>query len=206
MLAVRLASSQDTCGSIGDSDQRELNARTDQRFYLDINNPATCTGTITSWRVCYYGPDTVRSGSYWATYAVYRRMGSGGDERYVRVSQLFSAVRAHSSLIGTGVVDGLVQEDVYFCYNDSIDAGALPLTVQAGDVLGACVFNPVNVDGDNRRQLDIVGETSGSSLLGMNDNGCTTEAIPSNIPTNQLSNRNNRRLHLFANIGMKQST
>ena len=202
MLAVRLVSSQDTCGSIGDSDQRELNVHIDRRFYLDINNPATCSGTITSWRVCYYGPNIVRADSYWATYAVYRRMGSGGSERYERVSQLFSAVRATSSLIGTGVVDGLVQEKVYVCYNDSIDAGALPLTVQAGDVLGACVFNPVNVDGDSRRQLDIVGETGGSSLLEMNNDGCTTEAIPSNIPTNQLSNRNNRRLHLFANIGI----
>ena len=133
-------------------------------------------------------------------------MGSGGSERYERVSQLFSAVRATSSLIGTGEVDGLIQEDDYVCYDDSIDTGDLPLTVQAGDVLGACVFNPDNVGGDNRRQLDIVGETGGSSLFEMNDDGCTTEALPSNIPSNQLSNRNNRRLHLFANIGMKQSS
>ena len=199
-----LASAQDTCGSIGDSDQRELDSRTDRRFYLDINNPATCTGSVTSWRVCYYGPDNARDGSYWATYAVYRRVGSGGNERYEQVSQMFTAVRATNNLLGNGVVDGLVQEDDYVCYNDLIDPGDSPVTIQAGDVLGACVFNPDNIPGDNRRQLDIVGETGGSSLLEMNANGCTTLAIPSNIPTNQLSTRNNRRLHLFASIGMKQ--
>ena len=206
MSALCLASAQGKCGSIGNSDQRELDGRTDRRFYLDINNPATCTGTVTSWRACYYGPDNARDGSYWATYAVYRRVGSGGNERYEQVSQIFTAVRATSNLLGNGVVDGLIQEDNYVCYDDSIDAGDSPVTIQAGDVLGACVFNPDNVDGDNRRQLDIVGETGGSSLLDMSDSGCTTEAIPSNIPMNQLSTRNNRRLHLFANIGMKQSS
>ena len=65
-------------------------------------------------------------------------------------------------------------------------------------------ISPPPPGGDNRRQLDIVGETGGSSLLEMNDDMCTTTAIPSNIPTNQLSTRNNRRLHLFASIGMKQ--
>ena len=133
-------------------------------------------------------------------------MGSGGNERYEQVSQIFTAVRATSNLLGNGVVDGMIQEDNYVCYDDSIDASDSPVTIRAGDVLGACVFNPDNVDGDNRRQLDIVGETGGSSLLDMSDSGCTTEAIPSNIPMNQLSTCNNRRLHLFANIGMKQSS
>ena len=205
-IVVSVVSAQDACGSIGNTDQIELTGRTDRRFYLDINNPATCTGTVTSWRVCYYGPDDLRTGSYWATYAVYRRMGSEGDERYERVSQIFSAVRATSNLVGNSVVDGLIQEDNYACYDDSVDSGDSPLTIQAGDFLGACVFNPDNVGDDNRRQLNIVGETGGSSLLEMNDNGCTTEAIPSNIPMSQPTNGNNRRLHLFANIGMKQSS
>ena len=202
-VVASVVSAQNTqCGSIGSSDQIELNGRTDRRFYLNANNPATCTGTVTSWRVCFYGPNDLRMGSYWATYAVYRRMGTGGNERYERVSQIFSAVRATSNLLGNGVVDGTLQEDNFACYDDSIDSGDSPVIIQAGDVLGACIFNPDNLPGDNRRQLDIVGETGGSSLLEMNDGGCTAEAIPSNIPTSQLSNRNNRRLHLFANIGM----
>ena len=201
-LVSSVVSAQNTqCGSVGNSDQRELNGRTDRRFYLDVDNPATCTGTVTSWRVCYYGPNDLRTGSYWATYAVYRRMGSSGNERYERVSQMFSAVRATSSLLGNDEVDGLVQEDNYVCYDDLINSGDSPVTIQFGDVMGACVFNPSNAPGNNRRQLDIVGQTGGSSLLEMSDDGCTVEAIPSNIPTNQLSNSNNRRLHLFANIG-----
>jgi hypothetical protein len=129
-------------------------------------------------------------------------MGSGGNEHYERVSQIFSAVRATSNLLGNGEVDGTLREDDYACYDDAIDS--TPVTIQAGDVLGACVFNPDNEPGDNRRQLDIVGDTGpgGSSLLEMNDDGCTTKTLPPNIPSNQLSNRNNRRLYLFATIGI----
>ena len=201
---MSVVSAQDTCGAIGNSDQRELNGRSDRRFFLDANNPATCTGTVTSWRVCYYGPNDVRMGSYWATYAVYRRMGSGGNERYERVSQIFSAVRATGNLLGNDIVDGILREEDYACYDDAIeDSGDMtPVTIQARDILGACIFNPDNEPGDNRRQLDIVGETGGSSLLEMGDDECTTEALPSNIASSQLSNRSNRRLHLFATIGM----
>lgn len=206
-VVVSVVSAQDTCGAIGNSDQRELRGRSDRGFFLDTNNPATCTGTVTSWRVCYYGPNDVRIGSYWATYAVYRRMGSDGNERYERVSQIFSAVRATSNLLGNDVVDGILREEGYACYDDAIeDSGDMtPVTIQAGDLLGACIFNPDNAPGDNRRQLDIVGciETGGSSLLEMSDDECTTKALPSNIPSSQLSNRSNRRLHLFAAIGMK---
>ena len=71
---------QERCGSIGNSDETAATPSRDQAFYLDTANPATCGGNITSWRVCYYGPDSIdRIGSYWATYAVYRRMGSGSS-------------------------------------------------------------------------------------------------------------------------------
>ncbi|MCG8622540.1 MAG: hypothetical protein MJE68_11170 [Proteobacteria bacterium] len=131
-------------------------------------------------------------------------MGSGGNERYERVSQIFSAVRATSNLLGNDEVDGILQEENYACYDDAIEdsGGMTPMTIQAGDILGACIFNPDNEPGNNRRQLDIVGDTGGSSLLEMGDDECTIEALPSNIPSSQFSNRSNRRLHLFATIGM----
>ena len=167
IIVMSVVSAQDTCGAIGSSDQRELRGRSDRGFFLDANNPATCTGTVMSWRVCYYGSNNVRTGSYWATYAVYRRMGSGGNERYERVSQIFSAVRATSNLLGNDEVDGILREEGYACYDDAIEdsGGMTPMTIQAGDLLGACIFNPDNEPGNNRRQLDIVGETGGSSLL-----------------------------------------
>ena len=86
---------QESCGPIGNSDETAATPLRDQRFYLNTADPAPCTGNITSWRVCYYGPDDVDNarGSYWATYAVYREMGSGDNVRYEKVSEMFRAVR-----------------------------------------------------------------------------------------------------------------
>ena len=130
-------------------------------------------------------------------------MGSGNDVRYERVSEMFRAIRTierFTRFIGAGV-DGVIVEGGFNCYDDSIDTGSSPLTVQNGDILGACVFNPDNTQDINRRQLDVVGEASGQSLLQMDTIECSTSAIPSNIPANQLSTQSSRRLHLYANIG-----
>ena len=169
---------------------------TDAKFYLNTANPAPCTGNITSWRVCYYGPENVEISGYWATYALYRRNDSGGS--YERVSGIYSAVRSHRTFTGVNVVDGETEEDGFNCYNDPVD---MPVTVQAGDLVGACVFTVRAVPGF--RQLNIVGDVMNNteSLLGMDANGCTVVNIPSNITVNQLVHQNSRRLHLYANIG-----
>ena len=180
-------------------------------FYLNTANPAPCTGNITSWRVCYYQSTSTRSfRSHWATYAVYRKTGSGIAEQYQRVSDVYRAVRITGALLNiianhsrVAVVDGEVL-DGFVCYNDLIDVGGSPLIVQAGDVLGACVFDPIELGRVMNKQLDIVGEVNGESLLAMpsNDAGCNQDTLPSTIPASQLSIINARRLHLYANIGM----
>ena len=173
-------------------------------FYLDTANAAPCTGNITSWRVCYYGPSSVsRIGSYWATYAVYRRTGSGNSIRYDRVSEMFRAIRTISDFTTDPIVDGEIVQGGFNCYTDSIDVGNSPLTLQAGDILGACVFDP---DGDipfilTRLPLDVVGEASGESLLQMGTSDCSRTDILSDISASQLSTINSRRLHIYANIG-----
>lgn len=204
-LAVCRVSGQ-TC-TIGNSDGREpgVNARNDQMFYLDVNNTATCTGTITNWTVCYYGRLDPGVFSYWATYAVYRRVGPGEDVSYERVSDMFRAVRTT-----TGILDGAdgLNQIGFNCYTDFIDADDSPLTIRAGDIIGACVFDPGNGGGIIRNQLNIVGQVSGESLL-LTDSSdaCTRNAIPSTIQQNSdLQYHNNRRLHVYANIepGKKQ--
>ena len=197
---------QNTCGTLGSSDNIAATRRRDHMFYLNTANPAPCSGNITSWRVCYYGPDTIDFSSYWATYAVYRRIDSDSNGRYERISSTFRAVRATGLLANidtTGIIDGAIQQGGFMCYNDSIDTGASPLTVQAGDILGACVFDPEDSDNFGRHQLDVVGEIDGESLVGMSSSGCTTDALPLNIPVSQLSAISSRRLHLYANIGIK---
>ena len=199
---------QERCGSIGNNNETAVTPSRAQLFYLNTANPAPCTGNITSWRVCYYGPDTVnRVGSYWATYAVYRRMGSGSSIRYVRVSEIFRAIRTVADFTVTASVDGEIAQGGFNCYTDSIDVGDSPLTVQAGDILGTCVFDPdgdvVVFDNDVviRLPLDVVGEVSGESLLQMGTAGCSRLDIPSDIPASQLSTLNSKRLHIYANIG-----
>ena len=177
-------------------------------FYLDTANPAPCTGNVTSWRVCYYGPDSVNNrGTYWATYVVYQRTRSGNSVRYGRVSEMFRAIRAISVFTTAPIVDGEIAQGGFNCYTDSIDVGSSPLTIQAGDILGVCVFDPE--DDRNflgsisvaRLPLDVVGEASGGTLLQMDTSGCSRTDIPSDIPASQLSTINSRRLHIYANVG-----
>ena len=190
-----------SCGLFGSSDESQVTVRRDQMFYLNIDNPAPCAGNVTSWRVCYYGPDNVGFSTYWATYAVYRRINS---QYYERVSEMYRAVRATgliSAIDSTGTVDGEVQEGGFSCYNDIIDAGDPYLIVEAGDILGACVFEPADASTFTRHQLDVVGRTPGQPLYGMGTAECTTDTIPFSIPVSQLTPIASRRLHLYANIG-----
>ena len=131
---------QQRCGTIGNGNETEATASRAEMFYLDTEHPANCTGNTTNWRVCYYGPRD-NSGSYWATYAVYRRMGSGCSIRYVHVSQMFSAVRTAERFVSADpVVDGVIAQGGFNCYDDA--SGAL-LIIQAGDTsLDACIFEP----------------------------------------------------------------
>ena len=50
-----------TCGHIGRNNETEGTPIRDHEFkstfYLDMDNPAHCTGNITSWRICYYAPE-----------------------------------------------------------------------------------------------------------------------------------------------------
>ena len=189
--------------TIGNSDDSELTERTDRRFYLDVNNPATCNGTITNWTVCYYGRSD--AASYWATYAIYQKVDSGENERYENVSEMFTAVRTING--DDDATDGSNQIG-FNCYTDFIDVGDSPLIIHAGDVIGACVFDPQ--DGIFvRRELDIVGRVNsdqGESLMRSRGgstgigNTCTMDAIPSSIPNDVLEIQDNRRLHIYANI------
>lgn len=187
---------------------------------MDTDNPAPCAGRVTSWRVCYYEPaqnDDDDGASYWATYAVYRKIrsilpgsASGLTDYFLRVSPVFEAVRT-SDLSRTrsrpGVdIDVLVSDgqvgysDDFECFTDTFDHS--PVVVQAGDVVGACVFNPQDSRSFARHQLDVIGEAenNGESLMGMSTAGCSMYSLPSQVLSISLSRKRNRRLHIHANI------
>lgn len=192
---------EEECGSgFGNDNERELIPVTDERFYLNTANPAPCTGNITGWHLCYYGPNLIQPlTQYWATYAVYRKIGAGSDERYERVSEVYSAVRGppFAALFGN---TGLIKSG-FSCNDYSVETNTSQLTIQAGDVLGACVFTPIDGEFFLRQRLDIVGQTSGESLLGMDTSACNTKFLPTSVTVNELSTYDSRRLHLYADIG-----
>ena len=216
MLCLTSAQQEQCSDLIGSNNAETVSTPSStQLFYLNTANPAPCTGSVTSWRVCYYGPDAINSVSlvnYWATYAVYRRMGSGSNIHYVRVSEMFRAIRTNADFISIPEIDGEISHGGFNCYTDSLDAGDSPLTIQAGDILGACVFDPdgdimiLNAEVKITLPLDVVGEVSGESLLKMNTDGCSRQALPSDIPANQLTPLNSSRLHIYANIGKVEAT
>ena len=76
----------------------------------------------------------------------------------------------------------------------------VPVTMEAGDVLGACVFNP---SGGDRKQLDIVGNriTNLGMLMRTGDNGCGINTVPSSVTSASLQDSSSLALHLYANIG-----
>ena len=204
-----LALAQDNCGTIGSSNIQPLSVETDRRFYLNTADPAPCAGNITSWRICYYGPSSVNQNSrvsYTSTYAVYRQTGSGEDLRYERVGDTFRAIVTTTSLgsddPSRSIIDAIILQNGFNCFNDTNSLN-VPLSVQAGDFVGACIFDPSDVPFSLfRDQLDFVGRGGEGSLLEMdNVDGCSLDSLPSSVQAQDLSTVNNRRLHIYANIG-----
>ena len=198
---------QEGCGSIGKSDETALTPLRAQFFYLDTASPAPCTGNITNWRVCYYGPESIDdSGSYWATYAVYRRMGTGDNVHYERVSGVFRAIRGVARFTEDPIVDGEITKGGFNCFKDFAEDIDLPINIEAGDIVGACVFDPIDSRFPviTRFPLDVVGDANGeltsTPLLQMSTAGCSLRYLPSTISANQLSILNFTRLHIHANI------
>ena len=193
-VQVHLLSAQDsaTCGVIGTNNQTEFTAERDLRFYLNTASPAPCNGTITSWRYCYYGPGNVFFASYRVTFAVYRRMSSDSGEFYQRVSDVFTAVRYgyFSPYISRG----------FNCHN-IFDLGDEDVEVQAGDIVGACIFDPENALIFINSQLDVIGDANGYSLHVMNDvSDCDFGEIPSTVEDSALREVSSRILHIHAEI------
>ena len=153
-------------------------------FYLNTAHPAPCSGTITRWRYCYYRPATVvNSDRYRVTWAVYRRMGSGDNTHYEIVE----------SSVNT-VTRGVPGSGNFWCQNRNV----LRFDIEAGDIVGACIFQPSQAD---KQQMDIVGQANGSSLMQMPvSRQCSYFAMPSNISSSQLSTTDSRTLHLSATI------
>ncbi len=113
--------------------------RTSNAFYLNSARPVTCNGTINSFSYCYYRPSRRQFDDYLATFAVYRL--NSQSTAYNPVSEVFQATRTREE----------ISENDFACSTVTLQR---PVSVEAGDVFGACVINPSD---NNKFRLYIVG-------------------------------------------------
>ena len=203
--------SQDTCGYIGNTNETELTPSRARMLFLDMENPATTSGNITGFRVCYYEPEgfdkSITEKVYRTLYAVYRKTSSdnGSSESYVRVSESFNAAVYTEDLPRVGPRDiPILRIPGFNCYDDVLDVAKDSVafaTIEKGDILGACIFDPTDFSVVERLQLDVVGIESGHSLMQTSSDDCIETLVsPLVIPVDQLTVVTSRKLHIYANI------
>lgn len=181
---------QDTCGTVG-TNLGEQNANRDLSFYLNTQHPAACDGNITSFRYCNYHPNAFAL-AFRSTFAIYRPLGDGS---YQAVSEAFTVGGG-----GDALNLGEFNRDEFRFQNDfgcGLRMVNVPIAVQVGDVIGACMYDP----GFLVAQLDIVGSIQDNSrfLLLTGNTGCADNAVPSSV--NSLTQTDSLVLHVDADIG-----
>ena len=76
------------------------------------------------------------------------------------------------------------------------------IEVQAGDVIGACIYTPTDELGGvtHREQLDVVGQNAGADrfLMVTSNSGCGDSSVPS--PVSSLTRINSLVLQIYADI------
>ena len=175
------------CGVVG-TEASEFEAYREQNFYLNTQDTTPCDGTVTEFQFCYHRSDQGLAASYDFTFAVFRETSPG---TYTAVSDAFT----------TGVGPNLDPEFTFACGNFQAPS---ELQVQAGDMIGACVYDPPDGGVLNRRvQRDVVSENAGIDryLMVADNSGCGDFSVPSSVDMDSLSEMNSLILHISANIG-----
>ncbi len=180
---------------VGTDSSTQFEANRAHSFYLNTQDPAQCDGTITEFNFCYYRSTQVAA-SYDFTFAVFRRRSA----EYISVSEAFTTGRTvANSNFGTG--------GTFACRTFSVN----DIPVQAGDVIGVCIYDPpdnaesVRVFGDdytNRLPIDMVSQNAGSEhfLMSTGNSGCGDMSVPNPVAVSSLIRANQRVLHIHADI------
>ena len=171
------------CGTIGASSEEELTASRNHGLYLNTQDPAPCNGTVDRFRYCFY--NTLQSASlYQFTFAVFRETSNS----YRAVSKAFTTGRTLSDR----------GSQTFSCITYEVK----PIEIQAGDIVGACIFDPPDENGRNVIQLDVVGDSDDEDnfLMSTGNSGCDNSAIPSTVSKNSLNMRESIVLHIHADI------
>ena len=171
------------------TDATEFEANKEHSFYLNTQDPAQCDGTITEFNFCYYRSNPIQlAASYDFTFAVFRRSSS----EYINVSEAFTTGRtvanSNLGLFGT-----------FACRTFSVN----DIPVQAGDVIGVCIYDPPDNAGfTTRLPIDMVSQNAGSEhfLMSTGNSGCGDMSVPNPVTVSSLNRANQRVLHIHADI------
>ena len=162
----------------GPHDNRtELDICGSDMFYLVTDNPACCTGNITSWRVCYYEPqlNSDDNDTFSVKYAVYQRNDTNC------INTLYQSDKGNGAL----KQDSGNRQLSLSCYNKVLET---PFAVQKGDIIGACVSDDqVHEDSKTVHRLNVVSRVEGQSTADVGQipwschrpsmNICTTNTV-----------------------------
>ena len=183
------------CGVIG-TDSGEFDIDTAHGFYLNTQDPSPCNGTVNEFQYCYYRSSSFALGGYDFTFAVFRETSPGS---YSAVSEAYTTGRTLTNHnLGSGD---------FACARFEV---MNQIQVQAGDVMGACVYDPPNTGGLSgvRVELNVVGGNAGNDrYLMMTENaGCGDFNVPSPVTVSGLTRIDSHVLHISASISKGIST
>ncbi len=178
LILTGIVHGQDSC-TVGELLASTVSSSLVGRLFLDIGNPAPCTGTITAWHFCYYEPGRIRdSQDFTALLQVWRPIESSSD--YRRVSQTSQTV----SVLNTGRSENFECGDMLLQESDFIP-------IEENDILG------VYIPGLNGLRLVSENFPSESELFFINPGPDVSSVTTSE--TAQLLTEH--KLHLTADIG-----
>ena len=163
---------------------------TNLRFYLNTQNPAPCSGNVTTWEYCYYSPST-EGDEYWASFGIYKLV----ESNYQLVSDKFRII----------IPNNEIGSSSFTCRTFTTPSVT---TIQQGDVVGACIHDVIR-SSDARAAINLAGRsTADYSLLEVPVNGrdgtCNDDfdvAVPGSVSTDDLRDSPSTILHLYALIG-----
>ena len=161
----------------GNTDRMEHTPSSATGLFLDFENPAPCSGTVTAWNYCFYRIESDPNVNYTVDFAVYRR----------RNNVFYDLVESRRVDMSGGQLAALNSD--FMCDTIPLHQSEM-FEIQEDDVLGACLSDV----GVNQRMLDIIaGNVTNTLSVAV---GC----ISSSIRSAQLATSPSIALHLFVDV------
>ena len=175
IMPVSVVLSQTCIGN----DDGELSVESSTGFFMNDASPATCSGTLTQWRYCYYTGQTQPGAT--ARLGLYRNVGT---DSYELVSGSVTLVTVSSVPSSPSFVCGAV-------------APPQNVAVMPGDIIGACLPSASNA-------IALLSDVSQNMLEEARSSISTCDTLlqsTTNLGANTDWTPRSHLLHVYADIG-----